>query len=92
MSRPTWEERMTAQIPSGVRERFVILHEGWEMDNVGWIANDGRIWTTNHGRLQSMNRNELETRIQEAEASLRGLRRALDSIDSLDNPGVQSGR
>ena len=28
---------------------FLILRSGWEMDNTGWIAEDGRIYTTSHG-------------------------------------------
>ena len=44
-----WERNHERHIPSGVRERFTILHADWELDNVGWIANDGRVYTTSQG-------------------------------------------
>ena len=57
--------------------RFTILHDGWEMDNDGYITTDGNIYTTSHGgRLYEMSLEELDRKIAEAEDSLDGLRLA----------------
>ena len=47
-----------------VRTEFLILHEGWEMDNWGWITEGGKVYTTNHGgRPYEMDIPELQSRI-----------------------------
>ena len=56
---------------------FTILHEGWEMDNLGWVMDDGRIYTTNHGGECEMPRQALLHKIKETKDSLRGLEKAL---------------
>ena len=61
---------------------FTILHEGWEMDNKGWIEQqpDGtlKLITTSHGRQYTMSYHELKEKIIETETSLKGLRRAME--------------
>lgn len=60
------ERNQERHIPSGVRERFTILHAGWELDNVGWIANDGRVYTTSHGGAPfPMSMDKLKAKIEE---------------------------
>ena len=77
-----WKRNQERHIPSGVRERFTILHAGWELDNVGWIANDGRIYTTSHGSAPfPMSMDALKAEIEEATESLHGLVRALEALD-----------
>lgn len=34
---------------SKVVEEFVVMRPGWEMDELGWITEDGRVWETSHG-------------------------------------------
>ncbi|MDE0672563.1 MAG: hypothetical protein OXH72_12560 [Caldilineaceae bacterium] len=76
------ERNQEHHIPSGVRERFTILHAGWELDNVGWIANDGRVYTTSHGSAPfPMSMDELKAKIEETTKSLHGLVRALEALD-----------
>lgn len=76
------ERNQERHIPSGVRERFTILHAGWELDNVGWIANDGSVYTTNHGGAPyPMSMDELKAKIEETKESLHGLVRALEALD-----------
>ena len=73
-----WERNQERHIPSGVRERFTILHAGWELDNVGWIANDGRVYTTSHGGAPFP---MSKAKIEETTESLHGLVRALEALD-----------
>ena len=59
---------------SRVKSTFAILHSGWEMDNVGWITEDGRVWTTSHGGAPyEMGADELREKISEILSSLDGL-------------------
>ena len=56
---------------------FLVLHEGWEADNAGWVTEDGRVWTTSHGsRPQLARPGWLETQLAEAEQSVVGLKTA----------------
>lgn len=58
---------------------FRILHDGWEMDNAGWITEDetGRkLYTTGHGQEYEMPRDELSSLIQYMEENLARLREA----------------
>ena len=59
--------------------KFSILHKGWELDNKGWIMQDGRIFTTSHTSVYEMSAAELERKIVETQRSLDGLRYALIS-------------
>ena len=34
---------------SPVIHEFIVMHDGWEMDNRGWVTADGRGWMTSHG-------------------------------------------
>ena len=75
------KKSVEARIPSGVRERFVILWAGWELDDMGWIANDGRVWMTASGHGPTlMSERLLRERIAETTACLEGLGRALDAL------------
>ena len=77
----TWEQQREARIPTGVRARFVILYAGWELDNMGWIANDGRVYETSHGSWPyPTTEKALLDKIQETSASLHGLIQALASL------------
>ncbi len=40
--------------------RFLILHEGWAVDNVGWVTTDGRIWTTIEGKMNEIRPQDME--------------------------------
>ena len=42
---------------------FVILHEGWELDNKGWFDAYGKGWTTNHTGLRPLTIGAGEARI-----------------------------
>lgn len=77
-----WERNQERHIPSGVRERFTILHAGWELDNIGWITNDGRVYTTSHGSAPCpMSMDMLKAKIEETTESLHRLVRALEALD-----------
>ena len=63
---------------------FRILHDGWEMDNRGWIAEDDKgkkfLMTTNHGRTVPLKVQEIHDKIHETRKSLAGLKEALKII------------
>jgi len=63
---------------------FKILHDGWEMDNEGWIIEhrDGRkeLKTTNSGGECDMSLVALEKKIIETQDSLNGLIKAREMI------------
>ena len=52
---------------------FIVLHKGWEMDNEGWVTEDGRMWCTNHGGLYEMGATELHEFIDTTTKSLNQL-------------------
>ena len=58
-----------------------LLHNGWEMDNHGWIVEfeDGQqaALTTNHGGVYPWTRQEAEEKLAETEASAASIRKAL---------------
>ena len=59
---------------------FLILHEGWECDNLGWVTEDGRVWTTSHaGRPYEIEDAGMELGLQRELTlkSLRGIERAI---------------
>ena len=55
----------------------VVLHEGWEMDNLLWVVenDDGRreLRTTSHGSEYIMDTKEIMEKIAETKKSLAGL-------------------
>ena len=65
-------------------EEFLILHEGWEVDNVGWITRDGAFTTSHGGRPYRMTSVEIRKHIEKTERSLHGLRRALNAVERQD--------
>ena len=55
-------------------KEFVILHRGWEMDNLGWIVEDTEskeltLMTTNHESSCVMTKEELFRKISETRES-----------------------
>ena len=72
---------------SKVIHEFVILREGWEMDNYGWVTEDKKIFSTNHGVLVEMDREELWDLIQSANKMLYGMHAAM-SYTSLAWPST----
>ena len=64
------------ELDSECSSKFLILHTGWEMDNLGWVMPDGRVYTTNHGWPCRMPVEAIEKKIDEAELSIAGLKRA----------------
>ena len=60
-----------------VEFEFLILREGWEMDNKGWVTMTGRVYTTSHGGgAYEMSMNDLEEHIALTQYSLAGLQYA----------------
>ena len=79
---------MTPKILGGseVIKTFIILYNGWETDNEGWITKDGRIWITSHGGSPyEMPIEDLREKIRETSSSLRGL------IDALTAKVIKNG-
>ena len=69
-------------VPSEIVLEFLILREGWEMDNQGWITEDGQVYQTSHGgRPYLMSEAEVREHIAQAERMLEGLRQALATFD-----------
>lgn len=63
---------------SKIVHEFLILREGWEMDNYGWVTEDGRIWETSHGgRPYRVTPAQLDEKIEETQESLDGMRLAI---------------
>ena len=82
-----WELHREEQIPSGVRERFTILHAGWATDNDGWIANDGHVYHTFCGGLPiPMSKSDIRDRIMETVASLYGMAKAMAVLEASPCP------
>ena len=64
--------------------RFVVLHNGWEMDNEGWITSDGQVWTTSHGgNPYPMTSQEVQAHIDETSSSFEGLIRAREAMKAI---------
>ncbi len=59
---------------------FTILHNGWEMDNEGWIikGDNGNLeaFTTSHGGERVLTPEYLHEKIQETESSLNEMKAA----------------
>ena len=54
----------------------VVLHNGWEMDNLAWVINNDGVLqakTTSHGNQYTMDSEELDAKINETRLSLEGL-------------------
>jgi hypothetical protein len=59
--------------------KAVVLHNGWEMDNLCWVVDVGNkrvLRTTNHGGECEMTQEDLFEKIKETEESLDELRHA----------------
>ncbi len=76
-----------------------LLHNGWEMDNQGWIVEfeDGQraALTTSHGGVYPWTKQEAEEKLAETEASAASIRKALEfwpadyaASDTLDLPSL----
>ena len=63
--------------PTNVKQEFLILHKGWEMDNIGWITEENEVYTTSHGGgPYAMTLAQIEQHIAQTEESLAGLKAA----------------
>lgn len=62
----------------------VVLHEGWEMDNLAWVSineeGELKLSTTSHGGYRKMTKKALIKKIKETEASLNQLQGLLTLI------------
>ncbi len=62
----------------------VVLHKGWEMDNLAWVIEntDGtkELRTTSHGAEYTMGIDELDDKIAETQKSLDGLKRLKELV------------
>ena len=56
---------------------FVIMHKGWELDNKGWVMDDGSVFTTNHMTVCEMTAADIVHHISKTESCLFGLNLAL---------------
>ena len=62
--------------------KFRILHDGWEMDNEGWVERDDAsgdisMHTTNHGGRCTLSGEDALSYIAEVEHSIAGTKEAL---------------
>ena len=98
------DEKVTEIEDRKVIHHFTVLHEGWELDNDGWVTDDGRVWMTNHGSLYETDEEELQghlKRIQDCAGSIRkaqdvarwcgGDRRGGDAPEKTDSSGDDGG-
>lgn len=58
---------------SAVVRKILLLREGWELDEDGWILEDGRVFGTNHNRLCELDEADIERVMEKVAASLSGL-------------------
>lgn len=67
-----------------ILHEFTILHEGWEMDNEGYVVRryDGSIHylTTSHGWWQIDNIESLQRTLEKTEQSAIGIRKAIEIL------------
>ena len=63
---------------------FTILHIGWEMDNYGWVTQDGKVWTTNHGNIHEIKKDQIVRLMEAPIKSLNGINAALEMIKVKD--------
>ena len=65
-------------------DEAVVLHKGWEMDNLAWVIEntDGtkELRTTSHGGEYTMGIDELDDKIAETQKSLDGLKRLKELV------------
>lgn len=73
-----WKQIMTRNKIYGlsVIYEFVIMHNGWETDNYGWITEDGSVWATSHGQIVQYSQYDLQDKIVETQKSLWALKEA----------------
>jgi hypothetical protein len=75
----TFENKITEKYGTIV-SKFKILHYDWEMDNHGYVVNDGcknKIITTNHGRLMETGIDYLRYKIKEYENAIEDTKEAI---------------
>ncbi len=68
--------------------KFKILYYGWDMDNNGYIVNDGnrnKIVTTNHGRLMEASVDYLNHKIREYEDVINETKKAIKFFENGKN-------
>ena len=57
---------------------FLIMYAGWEMDNTGWVTEDGRLWlTSNGGPPYECSRDEIEKEFTRTARSAAEIAKAL---------------
>ena len=72
---------------SEIVDRFTVLHERWDMDNEGYITEDGNVWLCSHGNVYRASWSEIHEYILDTQESLDGLRRARDTFLSKEMTG-----
>ena len=57
-----------------IRSKILILHDGWDGDNIGWILEDGQVLTSSdYYNIFPMTLADIDSKIAQAEESLAGL-------------------
>lgn len=72
-----------------VLHEAVVLHDGWDMDNLGWIClmADSSVqgFTTNHGSVCAWNLTDIDVDIKKTEESFHSLIKALRILKTQGN-------
>ena len=62
---------------SRIVRKFPILRDSWEMDNVGYITEDGNVYTTNHETIVEYHKSEMLADMADALEMMQGIQEAL---------------
>jgi hypothetical protein len=71
-----------------ILHKFKIFYYDWEMDNYGYVINDGmknKLVTTNHGRLVEVDVNYLFHKIKEYENAIKETKEAIKIFEDGTN-------
>ena len=65
-----------------ILEKAVVLHKGWDMDNLIWISQDDdgslKLLSTNHGRERESSIGYIDSCIEDAQKSIDQLKKLKD--------------